>query len=98
LDEGIVQGCQMFYFQTKNPNVDQFWSVLQWKMLVYFVAVWYILPPFGIFCRFYGQLAHFSPFWYAVPRKNLATLELRRQKKSFGIVFTGKRSWHPRKF
>jgi hypothetical protein len=26
------QGCQMVYFQTKNPNLGKFWSVFQWKI------------------------------------------------------------------
>jgi hypothetical protein len=26
------QGCQMVYFQTKNPNLGKFQSVLQWKI------------------------------------------------------------------
>jgi hypothetical protein len=51
------QGCQMVYFQTKNPNLGKFWSVLQWKMLVDFVAVRSILWQFGIFC---GRLVYFS--------------------------------------
>jgi hypothetical protein len=38
----LGQGCQMVYFQTKNPNLGIFWRVLQWKML-------YILWSFGIF-------------------------------------------------
>jgi hypothetical protein len=29
-------GCQMVYFQTKNPNFGKFWSFLNWKMLIYF--------------------------------------------------------------
>jgi hypothetical protein len=32
--------------------------------LVYFAAIWHILWPFDVF----------FPLWYAVPRKNLATL------------------------
>jgi hypothetical protein len=28
------QGCQMVYFQTKNPNLGKFWRALIWKMLV----------------------------------------------------------------
>jgi hypothetical protein len=35
--------CQMAYFQTKNPNLGKFWKDLQWEMLVYFMAIWYIL-------------------------------------------------------
>jgi hypothetical protein len=50
------QGCQMAYFRTKNPYLGNFLRVLQWKMLVYFmaiwsilhIAIWFILWPFGI--------------------------------------------------
>jgi hypothetical protein len=61
------QGCQMVYFQTKNPNLDKFWRALERKLLVYFmpiygycyvlwsfgnfVAIWYIFPRFGILCQ-----------------------------------------------
>jgi hypothetical protein len=37
------QGCQMVCFQTKNTNLGQFWGALEWKMLVYFLVIWYIL-------------------------------------------------------
>jgi hypothetical protein len=47
------QGCQMVYFQTKNPNWGKFWRALEWKMFVYFMTVWNILRPFGII---YGRL------------------------------------------
>jgi hypothetical protein len=53
---GGRQGCQMVYFYTKNPNLGKFWMCLQWKMLVYFMAIWSILRPFGIFC---GRLLYF---------------------------------------
>jgi hypothetical protein len=26
------QGCQMVCFQTENPYLGKFWSVMQWKM------------------------------------------------------------------
>jgi hypothetical protein len=42
-----TQGCQMVYFQTKNPNLGKFWRSLEWKMLVYFKVIWNILRPFG---------------------------------------------------
>jgi hypothetical protein len=50
----------MVYFQTENPNLGKFWRVLQWKMLVYFMYIWYtyftficdILWTFGILFRF----------------------------------------------
>jgi hypothetical protein len=43
------QGCQMVYFQTKNLNLGKFWRVFQWKVLVYVMAIWYILWSIGIF-------------------------------------------------
>jgi hypothetical protein len=55
----------MVYFQTKNPNVGKFWRVLQWKMLVYFMAILSILQPFG---KFYGHFVYFPQFWYIFPR------------------------------
>jgi hypothetical protein len=59
----------MAYFQTKNPNLGKFWSDLQFKMLVYvihshlvyFMTIWYILWPFGLFC---GHLVYFVAIWY----------------------------------
>jgi hypothetical protein len=34
----LGQGCQMVYFQTKNPNLDKFWMVVQY------------VEDVGIFC------------------------------------------------
>jgi hypothetical protein len=59
LAHDLDQGYEMAYFQTENPNVGKCWRVLQCKMLVYFMAIWSILWPFGIF---YGYLAYFSRF------------------------------------
>jgi hypothetical protein len=54
-------------FQTKNPNLGKFWRVLQGKMLVYFMAIlayfmaiWYILWPFGIFYVYLVYFYHFG--------------------------------------
>jgi hypothetical protein len=60
-------GCQMVYFQTKNPclgihimeglgidNVDILCGHLK-----YFTTVWYVSWPFDIFC---GHLVNFSRF------------------------------------
>jgi hypothetical protein len=33
-----AQGCQMAYFQTKNPNLGKFSRDLQWKILVCFIV------------------------------------------------------------
>jgi hypothetical protein len=35
-------------FSHKNTNLGKFWRVLQWKMLVCFMAIWNILRSFGI--------------------------------------------------
>jgi hypothetical protein len=43
------QGCQMVCFRAKNPNFGKFWRALEWKVLVFFMTLWNILPPFGIF-------------------------------------------------
>jgi hypothetical protein len=59
----------MAYIQTKNPSLDIFWRVLQWKMLlhIYFMAIWSILRLLNIFCRhlvciFYSCLVYFPRF------------------------------------
>jgi hypothetical protein len=46
----LKQGCQMVYFQTKNPTLVKFWRVLNWKLFGIFyshlelnTAIWYIL-------------------------------------------------------
>jgi hypothetical protein len=61
ISTNLVQGSQMVYFQTQNPNLGKFWRALERKMLVYlfydhseyFTALWYNLWPFGII---YGPL------------------------------------------
>jgi hypothetical protein len=45
----------IFSYQ-KIPNLRTFLRALEWKMLVYFMAVWNILPQCG---RFYGNLVRF---------------------------------------
>jgi hypothetical protein len=43
---GYSQGCQMVYFQTKNPSLGIFWRALVRKIFVfydhlqYFMAIW----------------------------------------------------------
>jgi hypothetical protein len=61
----VHQGCQISYFQTKNPNLGKFWSVLQWQMLVYFMAIWSTLQLYGIFC---GRLVYWIVIWYIFSR------------------------------
>jgi hypothetical protein len=52
----VGQGCQMVYFQTKNPNLGKFLMALDWKMLIYVMSIWYILRTFRIF---YDHWVHF---------------------------------------
>jgi hypothetical protein len=60
-DQRADQGCQMVYFETKIPNLGKFGKFLQYKMLLHFMAIRYILRPFGIF---YGHLVYFIAIWY----------------------------------
>jgi hypothetical protein len=72
-----VQGCQMVFFETKNPNLGKFWRVLQLKISVYFMPNWSILGSFGIFC---SNLVYLKVLWNIFPvlmfcaKRNLATL------------------------
>jgi hypothetical protein len=81
----LNQGCQMAYFQTKNPNCGIFWEAFEWKILLYFmdiwyfescllncIAVWYILCSFGIFLT----------ILVCCTKKNLATLVLIKREVS----------------
>jgi hypothetical protein len=45
----VDRGCQMVYFQTKNPTLGKFCRVLQWKMMV-------SLYPFR---RVYGHFVYY---------------------------------------
>jgi hypothetical protein len=84
----------MVYFQTKNTNLGKFWKVLQWKMLVYFMAILVFLRPTVVF---HGHLYAFVDIWYIFPnlvfcaKKNLATLVKRKKQ------LDGRRRRVPRK-
>jgi hypothetical protein len=67
------------FFQTKNPNFVKFWKALvDWKTLMYFMAIWNILRTFVIF---YDDLESFVFIWnifhvlVSRTNKNLATLD-----------------------
>jgi hypothetical protein len=51
----------MVSFQTKIPNLGKFWRALEFKMLIYFMAIWNILQTFEIF---YNHLIRFVFIWY----------------------------------
>jgi hypothetical protein len=55
---GLAQGCQMVYFQTKDPNLGKFRWALEWNRLVFSVVIWNILRPFG----------NLVAIWYISPR------------------------------
>jgi hypothetical protein len=61
----------------KNPTLGKFWRALDWKMFIYFMAIWNILWKFEIF---YDPLVHFVLVLYIFPvlvsctKKSLATL------------------------
>jgi hypothetical protein len=77
------QDCHMVYFHSKTPDLGLFLRALDWKMLVYFMAlfeyftaIWYILWPFVIF---YGHLVNLWKFGFSsvlvyCNSKNLAIL------------------------
>jgi hypothetical protein len=56
------QGCQMAWFQAKNPTLGKFWRALDWKMFTYCMAIWNILRIFGMF---YDHLVHFVFLWHS---------------------------------
>jgi hypothetical protein len=58
----LNQGCQIVYFQTKNPKLGKFWRVLQWNMLVYFMTIWAMFRPFGLFMTLWYM--YFVIIWY----------------------------------
>jgi hypothetical protein len=57
------QGCQMICFQI--PIFGKFWRILQWKNLVYFMTIWFILLLLEIF---YGHLVYLVVIWYIFHR------------------------------
>jgi hypothetical protein len=69
----------MVYFQTNNTNLGKFWRALDWKMLIYFMAIWNILHTIGIFYDHwvhYVLIGHIFPVLVSCTEKNLATLAI----------------------
>jgi hypothetical protein len=74
----LGQGCQMVCFQTKNPNLGNFWRALDWKMLIYFMAICNINGHLGSFMAIWYNLCSFGTFFAVLvscTEKNLATLD-----------------------
>jgi hypothetical protein len=55
----------MVYFKTKNTSLGTIWRALGWKILLYVMAIWNILWPFGIV---FGHVVYFSHFGMLEPR------------------------------
>jgi hypothetical protein len=59
--------ARWFVFKQKIPILGKFWRALESKMLIYFIAIWNILRPFGIFYDHFGtfcvHIVHFFWFW-----------------------------------
>jgi hypothetical protein len=72
----------MVCFQTKKPDLGKFWRVSLWKILVYFMTIWFILWPLEIF---YGHLVYFVVIWYIFLRFGIL-----EQEKSGNKSFTNK--------
>jgi hypothetical protein len=86
----LRQGCQMVHFQTANPNLGNFWRVLEWKILVFYGHL-AILQPFGklniwTFVIFCGNLVYFCPILVRRSKKNLATLCSAESKHNLSCV------------
>jgi hypothetical protein len=50
----------MVCFQTETPNLGKFLRALDWKVLIYFMAVCHILWTFG---NFFDKSVHFVLIW-----------------------------------
>jgi hypothetical protein len=74
------QGCQMVYFQTKVPNLGYIWSAFDWKMSVYFMAIWnrYVYNRHSGYCM---VIWYIFPVLVSCTKKNLATLVARIDSK-----------------
>jgi hypothetical protein len=49
-------------FKQKIPKLGKFWTVLQWKMLVYSMAIWFILANLVCFVAIRYILLSFGIF------------------------------------
>jgi hypothetical protein len=68
VEKSVRQCCQMVYFKTKSPSLGIFWRALEWKMLVYFLAIGYnlwqfVYVPTAVWCSLWSFGIYF-PYWY----------------------------------
>jgi hypothetical protein len=62
---GTTGVARWFVFKPKIPILGKFWRVLQWKILAYFMTIWFILLLLEMF---YGHLVYFVVIWYIFHR------------------------------
>jgi hypothetical protein len=69
---GTAVAIRVAGWDISKPKIP-IWVHFGGKMLVSFMAIWFILWPCGIFYGpfgiFYGHFVYFSSFWYVVSRK-----------------------------
>jgi hypothetical protein len=93
------QGCQMVYFQTKNPNLGTFWRA--WKVKCWYIlrpwgifkAIWYNLWPFGIVCDYwvyFSRLGMFGPNLATLPAQGQRSIARKRKRFRFLVAFMKK--------
>jgi hypothetical protein len=95
LDLDLETGLPDGIFSNQKSQYGKFWRVLRWKMLAYFMAIWYTLWLFGIF---FPLLVYFVAIWYILysfgtvfpvlvscTEKDLATLLGNGLRKRFSI-------------
>jgi hypothetical protein len=64
-------------FSYENPNLGILWRVLEWKVLVYFIALWYILrslDKFDVHLEYFLSVGIFWAVLVCFDKKNLAAL------------------------
>jgi hypothetical protein len=59
-----MQGCQILNFETKNRNLDKYWTVLQCQMYI----LWTFCLFYGHLMNFVAILVYFVVIWYIFPR------------------------------
>jgi hypothetical protein len=63
----FTSGLPVGFFSCQKSQIGLLCRAMEWKILVYFTAMWYILYPIGMLC---GYLVHFCQFWHVAPKKS----------------------------
>jgi hypothetical protein len=66
--------ARWFLFKPKILNLGKFWRALDWKILIYFTAIWNILQTFGICYDDFVFLRYIFHRFGLIAPENLATL------------------------